>query len=363
MQFILTIFILAYVASPNVELHWVDNLGHGQPRLHFKTFPCAKTVTGNFYVPAGDTIEEDISISGGSAKIDGVVDGDLAVMGGEVDIKGLLDGDVAVFGGALDIIGKVTGDAAIFGGNINNKGKIEGDLLVVGGAAVLDSGSIINGDISMVGGTVERDSNASVLGEIESLDMKAIERIMPRIGRIGKAFRWGSPFRARTCGGFLTLFLIIVCYILNLLIILIFPKPVEKIIEKVSANVWIALATGIGIEILFIPLIALFAISLIGIPIIPVFVFAVFIAGLFGFSAISIIIGERIVKSLNWQLTGRVSIFNIGWLALMIIPILGLFLCSLGFIGSLIFVLGLVILYVTITIGLGGVVYAIVKRK
>jgi len=322
---------------------------------------CATTIGGDFKVFADDTVKEDVTVKGGSAKVDGLIEGDLAVMGGEVDVNGMIDGDVAVFGGDLDILGKITGDAAVFGGNIYNKGTIGGDLFVVGGVVSLDSGSVVGGDISTVGGSVDRDENASVGGKIESLELGKLSKLLPQVT---KALKWHERFPGvKAFTGVFSISVLIVIYVLNLLVLLIFPGAIDRIVNKIQGSVWISVASGIGIEILFVPLIVLFAVSIIGIPIIPLFILAILIAMLFGFSASSVTIGDRVKKSLKWQVNNRVAIFSLGWIAIMVIPILGLFLRGLGFVGTLIFVLGLAILYVTITIGLGAVIYALVKRE
>jgi cytoskeletal protein CcmA (bactofilin family) len=317
-------------------------------------------ISGDYHLPEGDTIDEDITVTGGNALIDGLIRADLAIMGGNVDINGQVDGDVAVFGGNLDILGTIEGDAAVFGGNIISKGKIEGDLYVVGGTVELDSGSIIEGDISMVGGTVDRDDNAIVEGDIESVELDALRQVLPRISKV---FRFPGKFPGRRAfTGFFFISAIIVLYILNLLVLLIFPRAIDRIIEKIQLNVWATVGFGLGTEILYIPLIILFAVSVIGIPLIPIFILAVFLGILFGFSGLSVLVGERVANGFNWKISGRFGIFSIGWLALMILPIIGALIHGIGFAGSIILILGMVILYVSMTIGLGGVVYALVKK-
>jgi cytoskeletal protein CcmA (bactofilin family) len=322
------------------------------------------TFNGDYELPEGDTIREDVTVTDGNATIAGVICADLAVMGGAVDISGMVCGDVAVFGGNLDIQGSVAGDAAVFGGYVHNRGTIEGDIFVVGGTISLDSGSVVNGDISMVGGSVDRDTNAVVLGKIESVEIDVLEKLLPRISRIGRAFDWTKKLPGGgTLSGFIGIAILLVIYILNLLVLLIFPKPMDRIIEKVQRNVWASVGFGLGIQILFIPLIVLFAVSVIGIPLIPLFVLAINVAVLFGFSALSLTIGDKIIKGFNWQIQSRVGTFSVGWITLMLILILGFIFRIFGLVLPPIFVLGGIIIYVAATIGIGGVIYALVKRE
>lgn len=313
------------------------------------------TYSGDYHLPATDTVADDITITSGNARIEGVIKGDLAVLGGTVNITGMATGDVAVMGGNLDLTGTINGDAAVFGGNIRNRGTIKGDLHVVGGTVHLDSASVVGGDISMVGGTVERDDNAVVEGKIESVEIKALEKILPRISQ---TFRLpsivpGFKFFRRIMG----LGMLAVLFVLNLLIILIFPAATGRITEKIKQSVWASLGLGIALQILFVPLIVLFAVSIIGIPLIIFLPLAVFAATLFGVTALALAVGERVVLGLGWKVTAPVGRFSLGWLALMLIPII------VTLIGPPLTVLGTVIGYVVITIGVGGVIYTLIRSR
>ncbi len=318
-------------------------------------------VSGDYYLPESDTVWDDITVKGGTARIDGVVFGDLTVMGGRAVVRGTVDGDVAVFGGNLDLMGKVTGDCAVFGGNFNNRGQIEGDVAVIGGTVLLDSASIVEGDISTLGGSLERDDDAIVEGEVMTIGIEGLSKIVPRISRVLK-WQERMPFGGALRSVFVIL-AVIVLYIINLLLFLIVPGATERITEKIRSNVWISVGIGVGLEILYVPIIVLLAVSIIGIPIIPLFALAVIVGLLFGFTAMSYIVGQRILGGMKSQIENRVGVFSIGWIAIMIIPIMGLLLKGLGVGGGFIFVIGLAILYVTMTIGLGGVIFALFKRR
>ncbi len=327
-----------------------------------KTEPCAQTFAGDFHLKSSDTLNEDVTVSGGNATIDGLITGDLAVMGGSVKINGTVDGDIAVFGGEIENYGKITGDVAVAGGSVKNINKIEGDIAVAGGSVELDSGSVTEGDIAIIGGSVDRSDYAIVNGKITALDIGKLDKIMPKIGPLLRLHQRTSPLK-RIFVGFASIAFLLVMYILNLLALLIFPRAIEKIEKMIQKNIWIAIAIGIGLEILFVPLIILFAISIIGIPIIPAFVLAFFVGIIFGLTGISTILGERICEGLNWQIKNRIGQFSIGWLCLMLIPIFGILLNGIGFVGVFIAILSFTILFVAGTIGIGGVLYAMVKKE
>jgi hypothetical protein len=104
-------------------------------------------------------------------------------------------------------------------------------------------------------------------------------------------------------------------------------------------------------------LIVLLAVSIIGIPLIILLPLAVFLAILFGVSALSLTAGGRVCKGFNWKVESQLGRFSLGWLAIMLIPII------LILVGPPVFVIGFVIVYVVMTIGLGGVIYTLIKRK
>ncbi len=332
------------------------------PNTPYQTEPCAYKFSGDYHLKSGDTLKEDVSVSGGNALIDGMIDGDLAVMGGSVTVNGTIDGDVAVFGGEIENFGKITGDAAVAGGSIKNHGIIDGDIAVAGGTVILDSGSAVTGDIAIVGGSVDRSDFAIVEGKITTLDIGKIDKVMPRIGRLLR-LKQGPYLLGRSLHIITSIAFIVVMYLLSFLSLLIFPQAIEKIKNKIKNNIWICIAIGIGIEILFVPLLLLFVISIIGIPIIPAFVLALFISMLFGITGFSVVLGERICTGLNWNVRNKIGLFSIGWLGMMLVLIIGTLLKNTGFWGTLIWILGMVIFYVAVTIGMGGVLYGLKREK
>lgn len=321
----------------------------------------ASNWSGNYHVPENDTIDQDVTVSGGNAEIEGVIKGDLMVMGGMVDVTGIINGDIAVAGGNLNISGSVNGDAAVFGGNVTNEGTIDGDLFVVGGTVALESGSLVTGDIAMVGGTVDRDENAKVLGEVESVESEALRNILPRIGRVFRFPRF-MPGEGILTGIFSVAALIVV-FVMNLLALLIFPKAIDRIVDMIQRNIWASVGLGVGVEILYVPIIVLLLVSIIGIPLVPVFMLVVFLAMLFGFSSLSLIAGMQISRGFGWKIENRVGLFSLGWAAFMIIPFISILIADFEPVGPLVIMLALVILYVAHTIGLGGVLFALVKKN
>lgn len=341
--------------------------GYLMPKLAFaedeskvKAMFASQTISGSYTLNAGDTLRDDLTITGGSANINGVIMGDLTVMGGEAYATGRIEGDAAVFGGNLLITGTITGDAAVMGGNIKNKGVIEGEIFVMGGQITLDSGSVVKGEITTIGGNIERDSSAQVLGDVQTMPFENLQKYLPRFSKI---WQLGPHMGAlRAVPNFIGVFAEIVFFLLSLLILAIFPAGVEKIKHKITTSIWLAVAIGIAFEILFIPAIILFAISIIGIPLIPAFFLAVLVAIMFGVTSLSSVVGEKIAQGFKWNVKSKVGIFSLGWIALQIIPILGMIISGFGF-PLITILLGLPISFVITTIALGATTLALFKKE
>lgn len=321
----------------------------------------AMSFGGNYTLNAGDTIRDDVNVSGGSANINGVIVGDLAVMGGEAFATGTVDGDVAVLGGNLYITGSVTGDAAVMGGKIRHQGVIEGDVFIVGGEIKLDSGSVIKGTLGIIGGSVDQDSQAVIQGEVKSIGNEQLRHFLPRIFKVWRLGPRLHGFRiVSLMFGFAAL---VILFLLNSLILAVFPTAVNQINQKIQFKTWLAVALGVAVMILYLPVLLLFVVSIIGIPLIPLFILATAVALLFGLTSLSGIVGEKISQGLNLKIQGKIGQFAVGWLALNLIPALGLLLLRTGLLGLLIFLFGVTIAFVVKIIALGAVILALFHKN
>jgi hypothetical protein len=93
-----------------------------------------RNVLGNSLVVEKGEVVHTVTVTGGSAKIYGIVTGDLVVAGGSAKI---MDG------------GRVVGNATVFGGSLNveSGARVDGDVGIVGGALKREEGAIIGGKI------------------------------------------------------------------------------------------------------------------------------------------------------------------------------------------------------------------------
>ena len=93
-----------------------------------------RNVLGNSLIVEKGEVVHTVTVTGGSAKIYGIVTGDLVVAGGSAKI---MNG------------GRVVGNATVFGGSLNveSGARVDGDVGIVGGALKREEGAIVGGKI------------------------------------------------------------------------------------------------------------------------------------------------------------------------------------------------------------------------
>lgn len=82
--------------------------------------------------------------------------------------KGEVVHTVTVTGGSAKIYGIVTGDLVVAGGSarIENGGRVVGNATVFGGSLKVESGARVDGDVGIVGGALKREEGAIIGGKI-----------------------------------------------------------------------------------------------------------------------------------------------------------------------------------------------------
>ena len=85
-------------------------------------------------VAAGETIDDDLYVFGGSLDVQGTVNGDVIFLGGTSTIGGLITGDLLVMAGSTNISGIVRGSVRTSGGTVNISGGVDQDLVAAAGS-------------------------------------------------------------------------------------------------------------------------------------------------------------------------------------------------------------------------------------
>lgn len=122
----------------------------------------------------------------GEAAVTGTIGGDLIVDMGAVNISGTVHGDVKAGLGELRITGDVEGDVFSDGKRITISGTVGGDVNVSRGMVVLASGSVVEGRVHVQEGLV-RQVEGSRAGSVQ-VDEELTEREVDELFRSGEGF-------------------------------------------------------------------------------------------------------------------------------------------------------------------------------
>ena len=126
-----------------------------------------ESIVDDLYITGGavshlGTAQGDFIAAGGSVLIQGTVGADAIVGGGTVTFVGPIGDDVRVAGGNVTINSAVAGDVVAFGGQLTFAGNIGGDLIAYGGTVRVDAP--VGGDVRMGGGNIY--INAPINGSV-----------------------------------------------------------------------------------------------------------------------------------------------------------------------------------------------------
>ncbi|PSP56733.1 polymer-forming cytoskeletal protein [Halobacteriales archaeon QS_1_67_19] len=121
---------------------------------------------GTVVVEEGETVDDDLTVYGGTAIIRGTVNGNLTAFTGNVYVPGEVDGDLEAFSGNVRINGTVTGNANAFSGNVflAESGRVGGQLQAAGGNVVVNGE--VGGDVQAGAGTITVGPTAVVGGDL-----------------------------------------------------------------------------------------------------------------------------------------------------------------------------------------------------
>jgi hypothetical protein len=199
-------------------------------------------------------------------------------------------GDLVAFGGNIEVDGTVTQDLVAFGGNVVINGRVERDVAVVGGTLTLGPESYVGRDVSFAGGSLNRAPGAVVGrnivqgngGQFDWHTMPALSRVFtPHSSAPGLIF------------GLITGLGILV---LAVIILLFFPTHLQTAAGVIERRPVETFALGCGGTIAGIVLMFILIITLV----LPFVVAgAMTIAWLFGWAAIFLLIGQRLLVTMN----------------------------------------------------------------
>ena len=249
-----------------------------------------------------------------------------------------IDGNIAGIGTTLVIEegAQVKGDISLIASNLEVDGKVNGDINLFAGTSTFNDNAIVTGTINQIFNQIEASPNASIYGEINTY-------IFPASGDdtfgqgLPNLLEWANPtalfsFQAAR---------VISLLLLSLLAISLFHTPTFKVIDSIRQNLAVSWGAGI-LTLFFIPIIALVLIITICLsPIGILILLAFFISLIWGWTALSFIIGERFTHwlKLDWSNEGTAAVGAV--LTGVILSVISLIPCLGFFINTVISAIGL----------------------
>jgi hypothetical protein len=270
---------------------------------------------------------------------DKVVFGDTFTLGsGEI-----IDGNLTVFGGVvtLESGSAVKGDVILLGGTLNANGDISGNINSLGGSLFLGDRTVVHGNLSILGGTLHRSEGAQILGQVINGGIGPFNFSIPRLPIQMNLWSGFQPF----INLFRTIINVQVLAALAILVVLLWPRPTDRIAQAVGAQP--VITGGLGLLTLVV-LPALLIILLITIILIPVSILgflAMGIAILFGWIAVGLEAGKRMAHMFKQDWQPAIS----AGIGTLVVSLISSFIGAIPCIGWIVpFLIGM--------IGLGGVI-------
>jgi hypothetical protein len=267
--------------------------------------------------------------------------GDLVVRFGEdftLESGEELDGDLVVFGGnvVLEEDSFVDGIVFIMGGSATVAGEIDNELVVFGGNVELKSTAFIGSDVVAWGGQVERAEGAVVKGNVLTgvtagfFRGPSIVRVVPLPPTPGRVpLEAGTRFLFNTMMDiFKAVITALALMALGLLVVLFLPKQTETVAQAVLAAPLPSLGVGFLTAVVAVGLTALLVITICLSPIALFIGLATTAAGFFGWIAVGLLVGQKLLEGLKVQEPAPLLAVVIGVLLISLIsalPCLGFF--------------------------------------
>lgn len=240
----------------------------------------------------------------------------------------------------------------VIGGSARIDGRVDDDVVVVGGGLRLGPKAVIQGNAVTVGGAVTLEPGASVQGTIDEAVLWPGITVDPNWSDWWPTVTfWGSVFRLS--------FTMLIAVLLTL----VAPGWIDNISSR-SAGA--SILTGLAVEVLFVPVLAIVTVmlivSIIGIPLlatIPFVLAALALLWVAGFTGVAVRIGRALRRGGD-ATRASVMDFLIGYAIIIGITVLAqLMAYGLGWLSPVTWPMrsaGLLVEFVAWTIGLGAAV-------
>jgi hypothetical protein len=257
----------------------------------------------------------------------------------------ILNGTLAVLGGTatLETGSQVTGDVALMGGTLEINGTVGGNVSTLGGTLILTDNAIIHGDVTMLGGTLHQTDHTRIDGQVYNGGLRPFRLSFPNLRNNPVSFGSG-PFAA-VWNFFSGIFSAMVMALLAVLVVLVWPRPVERVGKAVIAQPAVTGGLGLLTSIVLPTMLVLLILTLILIPFSLLGFLILGIAFLFGWIAVGLEVGNRLAALFKQQWNPAATA-GLGTL------VLGIVASTVGWVQCI----GWLVPFTIAMIGLGGVV-------
>ena len=213
----------------------------------------------------------------------------------------VMGGDLVVLGGSvvLERGSRVEGNVVVMGGSTEVAGKVEGDVVTFGGNVVLRSTAVVDGDLVTIGGNVQRDPGAVVRGnEVGGLEFEGFPRFWTFPTRLNFD-RSGDRWFSSIFNIFGNIVVALALAAIGLLVVLFLPKQTEVVGQAILAAPLPSAGVGLLTGVVAVVLIVLLAITICLSPVAFLLGVAMLVAGIFGWIAIGLLVGRRLLEAFN----------------------------------------------------------------
>jgi len=257
---------------------------------------------------------------------------------------------------------EVTDGVVAIGGRIRIAGRVRDEVVAVGGSVELLPTADVRGDITAIGGRVTIAPGARHTGQVHHAEV----RDWPGWSWPLAGWSWldlGGAGRWLTVAGTLTRVTLLAMAVA--LVVQLGGRRVGRIRAAAAAAPFRSAAVGLGLQLLFVPVLFVvslaLAITIVGLPfvalLVPLALVTMFVAMLLGFTAVAQAAGEWAGRRLGWDAPGTVGVTLLGVALLVgatvVSRLLGLAPSPLGAAAFAVLGVGTAIEYLAWTIGLG----------
>ncbi|MCX5750439.1 MAG: polymer-forming cytoskeletal protein [Candidatus Saganbacteria bacterium] len=177
---------------------------------------------------------------------------------------------------------------SVIGGSAKIDGQIQGDVAAIGGSVILGDTATVLGDVVAIGGTVQKAPNTIIKGDIVEIAIPGHQAV------VGAMNKGELPLLGISIAIF-CLLAFVCALILALVVVGFYTKQIGNASFACEKSAWRCFWAGVLGLILIVPITLLLLISLIGIVFIPLWIMLVVAALFFGKVVMSQLIGKKLL--------------------------------------------------------------------